>query len=180
MIGGSFTVKFASLAAAAILCLGLSVTSAQADNIDRVSVGLGYYDVFDNEEAVDFRIEYRPGTPIIWELRPWLGAEVTSDGAVYGAAGFLYDFHLGNNWMLIPSLGAGLYADGDGKDLGSVIEFRSMLELGYQFDNASRASVGFSHISNAGIDNRNPGTEILSLYYHMPMNWIASGPGADR
>ena len=171
--------KFAYMAACAALCFGLAAAPAQADNVNRVSIGLGYYDILDNHDAADFRIEYRPGTPIIWELRPWLGAEVTSDGGVYGAGGFLYDFHMGNNWLLTPSIGAGLYADGGGKDLGSTIEFRSMLELGYQFENASRVSAGFSHISNASIGDRNPGTEILSLYYHIPMQWVASGPGSD-
>ena len=171
--------KLAYVAAFGAMCIGLFATPAQADNVNRVSVGIGYYDILDDHDAADFRIEYRPGTPIIWELRPWLGAEVTSDGGVYGAGGFLYDFHMGNNWLLTPSIGAGLYADGGGKDLGNAIEFRSMLELGYQFDNASRVSAGFSHISNASIGDRNPGTEILSLYYHIPIQWVADGPGSD-
>jgi hypothetical protein len=167
-----------SLLALAALPCALS-TPARADDINRISVGIGYYDVFNDQSAADFRVEYRPGKSIIWELRPWLGGEVTSDGAVYGAAGFLYDFHLAPQWILTPSLGAGLYADGNGKDLDSAIEFRSMVELGYEFQNASRLSAGLSHISNAGIGDRNPGTEVLSLYYHIPINWIAQGPGSD-
>jgi hypothetical protein len=174
-----FTVKLMYLAAIGAACFAFLSVPAHADNVDRLSVGVGYFDVFDNEEAVDFRVDYRPGTPIIWELRPWLGAEVTSDGSLWGGAGFLYDFHLTSNWLLTPSIGAGLYSDGDGKDLGSAVEFRSMIELGYQFNNASRVSVGLSHLSNAGIGDDNPGTEILSLYYHMPISWVAGGPGAD-
>ena len=171
--------KYASLVALALCGLVFSGTAALADNIDRVSVGVGYYDVFDNKDAADFRIEYRPGTPILWELRPWLGAEVTSDGAVYGAAGFLYDFQLSDKWLLTPGIGAGLYSDGGGKDLGNAVEFRSMLELGYQFDNASRVSAGLSHISNASLGSKNPGTEIISVYYHMPVSWLSSGPGSS-
>lgn len=176
--------KFSYLAAMATFCSALTPAflasgPALADNVNRVSIGLGYYDIRDNEDAVDFRIEYRPGTPIVWELRPWLGAEVTSDGALYGAGGFLYDFHLQNNWILTPSIGGGLYAEGNGKDLGGAIQFRTMLELGYQFENASRVSAGLSHISNAHTRNYNPGTEILGVYYHIPMNWVAAGPGSD-
>lgn len=152
---------------------------AMADDVDRVSLGLGYYDINDDEGAADFRLEYRPGTPLFWELRPWIGAEVTSDGGAYGALGFLYDFHLGNNWLLIPNFGAGLYADGGGKELGHAIEFRSQIEVAYQFDNASRLGLAFGHISNAGIGDKNPGTEILNLYYHIPLNWVASGPGSS-
>lgn len=167
----------------ALVCLLFAFYSAGpalADDVDRVSVGLGYYGVFDNDEAVDFRVDYRPGTSMIWELRPWMGLEVTSDAAVWAGAGFLYDFYLGNNWVLTPSLGAGLYADGNGQDLGSAIEFRSTLEMGYQFENTSRVTAGISHMSNADIGDHNPGTEILSLNYHMPVEWIAHGPGSNN
>lgn len=167
------------LALASVVLCGTAPSPARADDINRMSIGVGYYDIFDNQGAADFRIEYRPGTPILWELRPWLGMEVTSDSAVYGAAGFLYDFHLAPEWILTPSVGAGLYADGNGKDLDSTIEFRSMLELGYQFQNASRLSAGISHISNAGIGDHNPGTEVLNVYYHIPINWVAQGPGSN-
>lgn len=176
---GFKTVKSALLLALSATAITFSAIPAMADDVNRVSVGVGYYDIFDDHDAADFRIEYRPGAAIIWELRPWLGAEVTSDGGLYGGGGFLYDFHLGNNWILTPSLGAGLYADGGGKDLGNAVEFRSMLELGYQFENASRVSAGISHISNASLGDRNPGTEIMSVYYHIPVNWLASGPGSD-
>ncbi len=174
--------KFSTLP---LLVLGFSALSgatplpAHADDVNRMSVGVGYYDIFDNEDAADFRVEYRPGASILWELRPWLGIEVTSDSAVYGAAGFLYDFRLAPQWVLTPSIGAGLYANGNGKDLDSTIEFRSMLELGYEFQNASRLSAGISHISNASIGDNNPGTEILNVYYHIPINWIAQGPGSS-
>lgn len=161
------------------LALAISATPALADDVNRITTGIGYYDVFDDHDAADFRIEYRPGKSMLWELRPWMGLEVTSDAGVWGGAGFLYDFYLGNNWVLTPSLGAGLYADGSGKDLGSVIEFRSMMELGYQFENTSRVSAGISHISNASIGDDNPGTEIISLYYHIPVDWLRSGPGSN-
>ena len=170
------TFQFFVLGLLAVFAL-FSVNSAKADGVNHLSLAVGYYDIFDNEEAADFRIEYRPGTSIVWELRPWLGAEITSEGGMWGGGGFLYDFNLGNDWYLTPGLGAGLYADGSGKDLGSSIQFRSMVELGYQFMNSSRVSAGLSHISNAGIGNHNPGTEIFSVYYHIPMNWVTNGPG---
>ncbi len=174
--------KIVQFAALGLLLTAFShaSTPAKADDIDRLSLGLGYADVFDGDDsAVDFRMEYRPGTSIIWELRPWIGAEVTSDGSLYGAAGFLYDYNMGNQWFLTPSVGAGLYAEGGGKDLGSAIEFRSQIELGYQFENQSRVSAALSHISNLDIGDENPGSEALSLYYHIPMQWVKNGPGSN-
>lgn len=171
---------FSSLLGCALSLTTFTVTPAQAEGIDSLSLSVGAYDPFDDNGSTDFRIEYRPGTPIVWELRPWLGAEVNSDGALYGAAGFLYDYSLGNQWFLTPSLGIGLYSDGSkGQDLGSTTEFRQQIEIGYQFENNSRVSGAVSHISNWGIGDSNPGADVFSLYYHIPMEWVKSGPGSN-
>jgi hypothetical protein len=95
---------------------------------------------------------------------------VTSDGGVWGGVGVLMDITFFDAVVLTGSVGGGLYEDGGGKDLGHVVEFRSQVELGYQFENQSRLSVAFSHISNANIGNDNPGTEVLNLYYHLPLD----------
>ena len=50
------------------------------------------------------------------------------------------------------------------------MEFRSTIELGYRFDDRSRLSLAFGHLSNAGIGDSNPGTEVLTLYYHLPID----------
>jgi hypothetical protein len=44
------------------------------------------------------------------------------------------------------------------------------VELGYQFDNRTRLALAFSHASNAHLDGTNPGVEVLSLYYHLPLD----------
>ena len=157
------------LVAAAAFVLGAAPTHASEDLL---SLSAGYYDISDNEEAVDFRAEYRWGEPLLWQIKPFLGVEATSDGAVYGLGGLLLDWGVAPHFYITPGIGAGLYHDGDGKDLGHVVEFRSQIEAAYEFENASRFSLGFSHISNAGLDDRNPGTEILSLYYHHPVGFM--------
>lgn len=162
---------FIKLLTPVFLLAFLISTPAQAEeNKDLVSVSAGYYDINDNEEAADFRLEYRWGTPLFWEIKPFAGLEATSDGAMYGLGGLLIDFDVADSIIITPSFGAGAYSDGSGKDLGHTVEFRSMIEVGYEFENESRASIGFSHISNASLDDNNPGTEVLSLYYHFPVN----------
>jgi hypothetical protein len=101
-------------------------------------------------------------------IKPWAGVEFTSDGAVYGVAGVLVDIFFGRRLVLTPSFGVGAYAEGDGKDLGNTVEFRSQLEFGYRFDDRSRLAVSFSHISNAGLGSHNPGTEVATVYYELP------------
>lgn len=151
-----------------------------ASDPDLVSFGAGYFDVLKNEprnRAADFRLEYRFGESLLSDIeqyvsiRPWVGAEITSDGGVYGAGGLLFDFEVGS-FNFTPSFGAGLHYDGDGKQLGSFWEFRSQAELSYRFDNDSRIGIAFGHISNAGLSKDNPGSEILTLYYHVPSSWL--------
>ena len=190
MIVDSRVVAIAALVVAG--ALALPPVSMAEDDIDRISFGvglwdqdiidpnIGFLDVSDSdnrEEAADFRLEYRFGKSLLEfiepyaKLKPWVGAEATSDGSLYGVGGILIDVPLGP-FVFTPSFGAGLYAQGDGKDLGSVLEFRSQLEVGYEFENQSRFTVGYSHISNADISETNPGTNILSVYYHIPSSWI--------
>ena len=94
----------------------------------------------------------------------------TSDRAVYGYGGFLTDVFLGPRIVLTPSLAFGLYEEGDGKDLGHIVEFRSSVELAYRFDDRSRIGISLYHLSNASLSEDNQGTEILSLSYSIPLN----------
>lgn len=143
---------------------------ASAQEPSFLSVGIGWYDINDDRDAIDLRVEYRSKAKILGFVKPWVGVEITSDAAAYGIVGVLADIYFGHRFVLTPSFGAGVYADGDGKDLGSAIEFRSQLELGYRFDNRSRMSLAFGHISNAHLTDQNPGSEILTLYYHVPLD----------
>ena len=153
------------------LCLFmLNVSTPAIAQSDLVSLGVGWYDINDNEGAADFRLEYRWDKELLWVIEPWAGLEASSDGAVYAVAGILADMRIGDNFLITPSFGAGLYGDGSGKDLGHVIEFRSQVELGFELDNLSRIGIAAGHISNAGIGDSNPGTEIVNLYYHIPVN----------
>ena len=137
-----------------------------------ISGGVGWYDfVQQDNEAGDFRLEYRHGDDFFW-LKPWGGLEVNWDGSVWGGAGVLVDITFFDTVVLTGSFAPGLWAQGDGKDLGHVVEFRSQVELGYQFANQSRLSLAFSHISNANLDSTNPGVEVLSLYYHLPLDQV--------
>lgn len=141
---------------------------AKADDPSFITIGGGWYDFNDNEQAAEFHAEWR-GKKLFWIFKPFAGAMFTSDAAFYGFGGFLTDFYFGRRIVVTPSIAAGLYADGDGKDLGSVIEFRSGLEVGWRFDDRSRLSAAVYHISNASIDDNNPGTEIFSIGYSFPL-----------
>ncbi len=135
----------------------------------RLEFAIGYYDINDNEGAAEFRLEWR-GREWRWRLRPLAGVMASSDAAIYAYGGLAAEFDLGRRFVLTPSFAAGLYEDGGGKDLGSVIEFRSAIELAWKFEGGARLGLMFYHLSNAGIADNNPGTEVLSLGYAIPLN----------
>lgn len=126
------------------------------------------------DQAVDLRVEYRFGSslvPMIEDyvtLRPLAAVHVTTDGALYAAGGLAFDFRLGPV-VITPSFAAGLYEKGGGKDLGHPVEFRTQLEVGYAFENEMRLTLALSHLSNAGLDEENPGVNTIGAYLHMPV-----------
>ncbi len=156
---------------------------------DLISVGIGAYDsvVFQpstdtpRNRSGDFRLEYRFGHSLLSftepyvRFQPWVGFETTTDGMLYGAGGILADVQFGPV-VVTPSFGAGLWRRGGSKNLGAGLEFRSMIELGYEFDNRTRVSAFLSHISNGGITRKNPGVNTAGAYLHIPFRMLVGTP----
>lgn len=142
---------------------------AAADDPDFLAFSLGGFDVNDDEDSVEARLEYRSDLKLFW-FKPFSGVMVNYDSAVYGYGGLLLDLYLGRRLVVTPSFAVGAYHEGASKDLGSAIEFRSQIEVGFRFDDRSRLSLSLDHISNAGIDDKNPGTEALVLTYAVPFS----------
>lgn len=135
-----------------------------------LSLSAGFFDVAENNDgAADFRLEYRHDRAF-WYLKPWAGIELTSDGALWGGGGALLDIPLERRFIFTGMAGAGGYEEGQGKDLGSTIMFRSQVEVAYRFPDRSRLALGLSYLSNASLRDENPGVEVLSLYYHLPLH----------
>jgi hypothetical protein len=151
---------------------------AQAQLVGRpdaahLSFGAGYFDAFQQDDpAAEFRVELRSNWHLLGFLDPFIGASGTSDGAAYGFFGFKTDLYLTDHLVLMPSAAVGAFAEGDGKDLGSTVEFRTGAELAWRFQDRSRLGFGIHHISNASIGDKNPGTEIVSIVYSIPIDLL--------
>jgi hypothetical protein len=150
------------------LALSALAVPARADDPAFIVFEVGKFDFFDNVKSTSFNLEYRSSAKL-WFLKPFAGLMVNTDSAVYGYGGLLVDIYLGRRLVLTGDTAVGAYSHGDSKVLGSVLEFRSGMELAYRFDNRARLGVGFHHISNASIGNQNPGTEILSVIFAWPL-----------
>jgi len=143
---------------------------SNAQEPPRLSLSAGKIGVSDSLEEDNYlALEYFLPTKTRLRLTPALGLSAAEDGSVYIYADLKRHFRLGRHWLITPSLGAGLYDGGDEVDLGHSVEFKSGLELGYEFDNRLRLGLGFFHLSNSSISNNNPGTEILVGSISLPM-----------
>ena len=91
-------------------------------------------------------------------LSPITGAMITADNATYMYTGVQAQYKIGA-LNFTPSFTPGYYEKGDGKDLGSVLEFKSELKVGLEIFENSKLSYSYSHISNNDWGNTNPGTD---------------------
>jgi len=141
----------------------------QAVSGDHLAINLGIANVIDGEDSALAGLEYR-GAPFLWKLYPHGGGFVTHRGGAYGYAGLGLEFRIADSILIRGNTAVGAYGQGDDKDLGHVIEFRSGLELAYQFPNRTQLGLTFHHLSNAGLDGENDGTEIATVTYSVPLD----------
>jgi len=155
----------------AALLLPLVLVSAPALAVEHLAVYGGSFDVLDSKSYAQIGAEYR-FNEVFKGLRPTVGLNSTDEGDVYGYGGVNWDIPLGGSgFYLTPNFMVGAYHQGDGKDLGGALEFRSGIEGSYEFGNGSRLGATFNHISNAGIYDHNPGAEALLVVYQHPLTW---------
>jgi lipid A 3-O-deacylase len=92
------------------------------------------------------------------KLSPITGFMMTADSASYFYTGVQAEYKIGK-LNLTPSFSPGLYSMGDGKDLGSPLEFKSELQLSLDLRPGTKLGYSQSHLSNAGLDDKNPGAD---------------------
>ena len=135
------------------------------ENNKELSFYTGTFDVIDKEgddKTSLFGIEHK--NPDLFrdtslgEFKPVSGAFITGNSSVYLYTGIEGQYGLGP-LKILPSFTPGYYEKGDGKDLGSVLEFKSEIKLGLEIFDNSKLSYSYSHISNNDWGDTNPGTD---------------------
>ena len=89
-------------------------------------------------------------------LSPITGLLFTSDNAAYIYTGVQAQYSIGA-LNIIPSFTPGFYNQGDGKDLGHAIEFKSELQISLDLPRDSQFGFSYNHLSNASLGDKNPG-----------------------
>jgi len=149
-----------------ILVSVLSYNYAVADQSDNdISIYTGTFDVIDKEgddQTSLFGIEHKNPNlfrdTFLGKFKPVTGGFMTGDSSVYFYTGVEGQYGLGP-LKILPSFAPGYYEKGDGKDLGSVLEFKSEIKIGFDILENSKLGYSYSHISNNNWGDRNPGTD---------------------
>lgn len=146
------------------LILLFKQVSALSENLD-ISVYTGTFDVIDEEgddQTTLIGIEHRNTdlfrNTFLGKFAPVTGAFVTGKDSLYFYTGVEGQYDVGPI-KISPSFTPGYYEKGSGKDLGSALEFKSEIKVGFDILGNSKLGYSYSHISNNDWGNINPGTD---------------------
>ena len=90
------------------------------------------------------------------KLSPITGGFLTEKNAFYLYTGAQAEYDLGLI-TITPSFAPGYYNFGDGKDLGSALEFKSEVQVSLNLSDSTEFGMSYNHISNASLGDKNPG-----------------------
>ena len=95
-----------------------------------------------------------------------------SELGFYAGTGLAKNINLGSKFSFVPSLSIGLYQDfKDGKDMGLPLEFKTEFGFNYSIFKNSNIGLAWSHISNADLGNKNPGSDNLFISFRIKENF---------
>ena len=130
----------------------------------------GSYDYDDDNTSTLYGLNYHLSDNTfsvlnLIDLNPVIGGFVTAKSATMLYSGF--ETNIGKDSIYLNlSSSAGIYSNGDGKDLGNTLQFKSEVNIFYRLGKSSRLGLGSHHISNAGLSSVNPGTNNFYLIFN--------------
>ena len=95
---------------------------------------------------------------ILGKFSPVSGGFISGNSSVYLYTGVEAQYDLGP-LKIVPSFAPGYYEPGDGKKLGSALEFKSEIKLNFDIFKNSKIGYSYSHISNNDWGDINPGID---------------------
>ena len=140
-----------------------------SDNDHEFNIYTGMFDFSDDgkrSQIIGFEHQNEKLTreSFLGTLSPVTGALITQDSASYFYTGVQAMYKVGS-LNVTPSFTPGLYGEGNGKNLGHIVEFKSELQLTVDFFENSEFGLKYNHISNANLGDKNPGANSYMLNF---------------
>ena len=131
-------------------------------NVNELNFFTGNFDFSDDKQSAylvgfQHQDENLNRDTFLGNISPITGGFITENSAAYLYTGVEWNVDMGNKMTFTPSFAPGLYHEGDGKDLGHVLEFKSEVQLSYSTSDNTSFGVSYNHVSNASLGDKNPG-----------------------
>ena len=155
----TFNIKILS---AVILAL-FSLTVSAEENVSEHQYNFytGNFDFSDDKQkAILFGFQHQnenlERNTFLGNASPITGGFITENSAAYVYTGVEWNYAMGDKIKFTPSFAPGFYHEGDGKDLGHALEFKTEVQFLMQFQKV-QFGMSYNHISNASLGDKNPG-----------------------
>ena len=138
------------------------VAEEQKTDANQLNFFIGNFDFSDHKQkAILVGFQHQNENLIrdtfLGNVSPITGGFVTENSAAYIYTGIEWNVDMGGGLTFTPSFAPGLYHEGDGKDLGHIVEFKSEVQLSYSSSEKTNFGVSYNHVSNASLGDKNPG-----------------------
>jgi hypothetical protein len=154
-----------------LLFLTLFITPSQSENLETTKTDnefifyTGTFDTIDKEGddqssliGMEHKSENLFRDTFIGKFAPITGGFISGNNSIYLYTGVEAQYDLGP-LQIVPSFAPGYYDAGNGKDLGSVLEFKSEIKFNFDIFKNTKIGYSYSHISNNDWGEKNPGID---------------------
>ena len=138
---------------------------------NNISVYSGTFDIIDKEgddKTSLIGLEHKNTNlfrnTFIGSFTPITGGFITGNSSTYLYTGIEGQYNIGPI-KILPSFAPGYYEAGDGKNLGSALEFQSQVKVGIDLFKGTNLGYSYSHISNNDWGDVNPGVDNQSVTF---------------
>ena len=137
-------------------------SNAEEDfDVPEVNIFTGMFDFSDDKQrsgiiGIQHQNEDLFRNIFLGKISPVSGGFLTEKNAFYVYTGVQAEYDMGP-FKITPSFAPGIYSYGDGKDLGSPLEFKSEVQVSLDLSETSKFGMSYNHISNASLGDKNPG-----------------------
>ena len=149
--------------------LSFANSEEKRSNETELNFFTGMFDFSDTKQAsgvigLQHQNDYLFRESFLGQLSPITGGFFTEKNAFYFYTGAQAEYNLGL-FTITPSFAPGYYNSGDGKDLGSALEFKSEIQMSLNLSDSTEFGMSYNHISNASLGDKNPGANSYMINF---------------
>ena len=139
------------------------------DNDTELNLFTGMFDFSDDKQAagvlgMQHQTDDLFRKSFLGKLSPITGGFLTEKSAFYLYTGAQAEYDLGL-FTITPSFAPGYYNSGDGKDVGSALEFKTEIQMSLNLSDSTEFGMSYNHISNASLGTKNPGANSYMINF---------------